>query len=367
MKIFQVHSKDGTGTLSYIIKDTNSNFAVVIDPNIEDTKTILSIVKENNLKVTHIIDTHTHADHISGAGELKNHLGSKILMHEITKDKMKVLKEASKFGIEDILLANAKIEVDVYLNDNDVLNAGNLELKILHTPGHTDNHITILAEDALFTGDLLLIGQAGRSDLPGGNTEEQYESIFNKIVNLPGNTKIYPGHDYENNESRSPAERFAFLKDELINNPFLKKRTKEEYIEFVKDFFPPIADGFDGKVILQCGVKRVMEKNDEFKSINVNQISKMLSEGEPLYLLDVREPFELLSGAIEGVVNIPLGKLSGRISELPEDKSKKIVCICRSGNRSYEACHLLFKAGYKNVMNLEGGTAAWKAEKLKTI
>lgn len=355
MKIFQIRSKDGTGTLSYIVKDDNSNNAAVIDPNIEDTNEFLTIVRENNLNIPFIFDTHTHADHVSGAGELKKYFNSKILMHEKTKDKMKVLENAKKFGIEDILLANAKIEVDNYLNDNDEVHVGNLKLKIFHTPGHTDNHVTILAEDSLFTGDLLLIGQAGRSDLPGGNTGEQYDSLFGKILKLPGETKIYPGHDYENNE-------YAFLKDELVNNPFLKKRTKEEYIEFVKDFFPPIAENLNGeKVILQCGIKRVIEKNDEFKSVDVRELHKMVNKENPPYLLDVREPFELLDGAIEGVINIPLGELPGRISELPKDKSKEIVCICRSGNRSYEACHFLYKNGYKNVLNLEGGTKAWKA------
>ncbi len=356
MIIKQIHSADETGTLSYIVTDASSGKAVIIDPNIEDVDEIVSAAKDLNVELTHIIDTHTHADHISGADKLKEYFPAKTYMHEKTKDKMNVLENAAKFGIEDILRANAKIVIDHYVNDGDELEAGSLKFKILHTPGHTDNHISIFVEDALFTGDLLLIGQAGRSDLPGGDTGEQYDSLFNKIVNLPQDTKIYPGHDYDNNS-------YAFLKDELQDNPFLQKRTKEEYIEFVKDFFPPFAEATSNgeKVTLQCGTKRVVQNSGEFKSISAQELFKMISNNkESLYLLDVREPYELMmTGAVDEVVNIPMGELTGRLNEIPKDDSKKIVCICASGNRSYEAAHFLAKNSYQNVLNLEGGTYGW--------
>ncbi len=356
MNVKQIRSVDGTGTLSYIVYDEKTKVGVVIDPNIEDIQKIGYAVDELGINVTHIFDTHTHADHVSGAADLKEYFSSaKILMHEATKNKFEVLKHAAKFGIEDILEANAKIEIDQYLNDGDEIKVGKLNFKILHTPGHTDNHISIVVENAVFTGDLLLIGQAGRSDLPGGNSEEQFDSLFNKITTLPGNTKIYPGHDYEENE-------YSLLKDELNDNPFLEKRTKQEYIEFVKDFFPPAAEAVaaGGKMTLQCGAKRVVEDKSEFKSISSAQLANKLNENKELFLLDVREPFELMSlGKIDGVVNIPIGELTSRVNEIPTDKSTGIVCICASGNRSYEVAHYLVKNGYKNVMNLEGGTYGW--------
>ncbi len=356
MNIKQIRSADGTGTLSYIVYDEKIKVGALIDPNIEDVQKIIYTVDELEINITHIFDTHTHADHVSGAEELKKYFSdAKLYMHEATKNKFEVLKHAAKFGIEDILEANAKIHIDNYVNEGDEIKVGEMIFKILHTPGHTDNHISLLVEDAVFTGDLLLIGQAGRSDLPGGNPEEQYESLFNKINVLPQNTKIYPGHDYEDNV-------YSLLKDELNENPFLQDRSKKEYVEFVKDFFPPAAEaGADGdKMILQCGAKRVVEDKSEFKSINSSQLAKMLNDDNDIFLLDVREPFELLSlGKIEGVNNIPIGRLSYRLNEIPTDKSKKIVCICASGNRSYEAAHILVKHGYKNIMNLEGGTYGW--------
>jgi sulfur dioxygenase len=355
MKIEQIRSVDGTGALAYLIIDETNNLSALIDPNKEDVEKIIKLADSLKIKITDIIDTHTHADHITGADELRKHFNAKVHMHEATKNKSEVLKNAAKFGIEDTLQANVKVQIDNYVNENDIIKVGDLELKVLHTPGHTDNHLSILIEDAVFTGDLLLIGQAGRSDLPGGNSSDQYDSLFNKIIPLPPNTKIYPGHDYEENE-------FAFLKDELISNPFLQKRTKEEYIEFVADFFPPFAEttGEGGKMTLQCGIKRVETDPGGYESIQPQQLAEMMDAGEELFLLDVRQPFELIKrGKIDGVINIPLGELRERINELPQNKSQKIVCICATGNRSSEASDFLVKKGYKNIMNLEGGTYAW--------
>ncbi|MFO7448346.1 MAG: MBL fold metallo-hydrolase [Ignavibacteriaceae bacterium] len=353
MEIKQIRSTDGTGTLSYLLIDEKSKTAAVIDPNLEDVNRISLTADEYGVKITHILDTHTHADHFTGAEKLKEIYNASIYMHEQTKNKLEVLKNAKKFGVEDILNHNANIKVDVYVNDGDVITAGDIKIKVLHTPGHTDNHIAFLAEDALFTGDLLLIGQAGRSDLPGGNTSDQYDSIFNKVVNLPADTKIYPGHDYEDNE-------FAYLEDELSANPFLQKRSKEEYIEFVKDFFPPFAEstGENGKATLQCGTKRVAQPSEGFKPVTAVWLYENISKGKDLFLLDVRESFELLMGKVDGVTNIPIGELPKRLNELP-DKNKEIVCICASGNRSFEAAHFLSSKGYKNIYNLEGGTYGW--------
>ena len=350
----QVRSTDGTGTLSYILADENTKESVIIDPNFEDIQKFLYLIDETGIRVKYIIDTHTHADHISAAGELKDLTGAEIVMHEKTKDKWQVVDQGDKFGIGNILRGNAKIKVDKFVNDNDILDAGSLKFKILHTPGHTDNHISILCDDKLFTGDLLLIGQAGRSDLPGGNPSEQYDSLFNKILTLPENTKIYPGHDYENNE-------YSLLKDEIMNNPFLEKRTKEDYILFVNEFFPPVADmEKDGKTILQCGTKRISNVNEKFQNITSAELKEMLAKNPDLYLMDVRESFELMAfGAIPGVNNMPASQLYNRFDEIPEDKNKPLVVICQSGNRSSEVSHYLNSKGYNNIYNLYGGTSSW--------
>jgi glyoxylase-like metal-dependent hydrolase (beta-lactamase superfamily II)/rhodanese-related sulfurtransferase len=350
----QIRSTDGTGTLSYLVGDETTAEAAVIDPNKEDTRAILALADSLKLRITEVIDTHTHADHVSGAGELKARTGARLTMHEATVDKWKVLDQGDAFGIGDILRANATHEVDRYVRHGDAITVGTLAFTVLHTPGHTDNHISLLLGDRLFTGDLLLIGQAGRSDLPGGNTRDQYESLTRHVLPLPDETRIYPGHDYEEKE-------YALLGNERSANPFLHPRTLEEYLAFVADFFPPLAEAVgDGPVILQCGTHRVSTSAEGFRSIGAAELAQMIKKNSSLLLLDVREPFELAAfGAIPGVTNIPSSEITRRRVELPGESERPIAVICQSGNRSFEVSHYLVQQGYRKVYNLEGGTFAW--------
>ena len=354
MILKQIRSTDDTGTLSYLIIDDGSHNAAIIDPNIEDLQHILDTASETHASITQIIDTHTHADHVSAAGELKRLTGAPLVMHENTKNKWKIVDQGDKFGIGDILRKNAAFEVDRFVNDGDEIAVGGLKLRVLFTPGHTDNHVSLLMDDNVFTGDLLLIGQAGRSDLPGGNPREQYDSLFNKILKLPDATKIHPGHDYEGNT-------FSYLHEEKRSNPFLRPMSEDEYVRFVADFFPPVADaGPDGKVTLQCGTRRVSTTAEGFRDILPKELATMMKNDPSLFLLDVREPFELIAfGAIPGVKNISINEIARRMDELPADKSKPVVVVCQSGSRSYEVAHHLVKRGYTQVYNLESGTSGW--------
>lgn len=351
MILEQIRSVDGTGTLTYLVADEESGDAAIIDPNLDDVARIEKKLFENNLRLVYAIDTHTHADHVSGAGKLQEHTGAHVVMHERTKDKWKVIEQGDKFGIGDILRKNATIRIDRYVNEGDSLQLGDLTLEILHTPGHTDNHLAVKVEDNLFTGDLLLVGQAGRSDLPGGHAAAQYDSLYNKVLKLTDETRIYPGHDYENNV-------FTLLGIERTSNPFLKQPSREAFISFVKEYFPPIADANGGKVILQCGAQRVQTGTTLYKDIAPQELITMRESDPTLFLLDVREPNELLRiGAIEGVANIPVGQLAGRLNEVPKDRT--IVAICQKGGRSAEAAHVLTSNGFSAVYNLTGGTGGW--------
>ncbi|MCK5572145.1 MAG: MBL fold metallo-hydrolase [Bacteroidetes bacterium] len=362
MILKQIRSTDGTGNLSYLLADNETKHGIIIDPNVEDIRHILSLVRELGITITAVVDTHTHVDHVSGAGEIRKIVGAPLLMHENTKSKWKVVDQGDAFGIGDILRANAALEVDRYLHHGDTILTGALQCRVLHTPGHTDNHISLLCGDMLFTGDLLLIGQAGRSDLPGGNTEGQYNSIFTHVLALPDSTRIYPGHDYEGRE-------YALLKEEKVTNPFLHPRTKGEYVAFVADFFPPVADAIgDGKTTLQCGTKRIEISDKAFKDISPEELARTIQQDDSLYLLDVREPFELVaSGAIPGVTNIPTREVAQRLADLPPNRSHTIAVVCQSGNRSHEVAHLLTRQGYVNVYNLRGGTTAWQRSGHPTI
>ncbi len=356
MLIRQIRSVDGTGALSYVIVSEKEHLGVVVDPNIEDLERIEKLVGDLNLRITHIVDTHTHADHISAAAALRQKTGALTVMHSRTAHKGETIGEGERFGIGHILRANAGFPVDHFVQDGDTLTIGSVHLRVLFTPGHTDNHISLLVEENVFTGDLLLIGQAGRSDLPGGNPEEQYDSIFGRILPLGDRTRMYPGHDYSGSE-------YSSLGDEKRTNPFLQPRTKQEFIRFVRDFFPPLADAIaDGeKVTLQCGVQRVVRPGETIQSITAQDLSMLKRDGRTPFMLDVREPVELhVRGAIEGVHNVPIGSLKARKADLPENKETLIVCVCQSGSRSREAVHHLQREGYTNVMNLVGGTDSWQ-------
>jgi glyoxylase-like metal-dependent hydrolase (beta-lactamase superfamily II)/rhodanese-related sulfurtransferase len=356
MLVKQIRSNDGTGTLTYVITNDEHQTGCIIDPNIEDLPRIELVTRELGIRLTHIIDTHTHADHVSAAGELRQKTGAQTIMHTNTRNKWKIIDQGDKFGIGDTLRANAKIPIDRYVEDGDVVTVGSLTVNILFTPGHTDNHISPFVGGSVFTGDLLLIGQAGRSDLPGGDPEEQYDSLFNKILTLPAGTKIYPGHDYQD-------LGFAYLEDEKKTNPFLQPRTKQQFVEFVKDFFPPFAENVasGGKMTLQCGVQRVAQHGESIKNMTAQELHARKSNGDEVFVLDVREPIELLmSGAIEGVINVPIGSLKDHLHVLPKSKQAEIVCVCQSGSRSIEATHYLQQQGYGNVLNLTGGTNSWK-------
>ena len=352
MTLEEIRSVDGTGTLTYFLLDQSAGISVLIDPNLSDLGNLIALVERSGSKLAFVLDTHTHADHISAAGELREHFGAPLVMHESTVDKWKVADQGDRFGIGDILRANAALDVERYVTHGEILRAGSLEIQILHTPGHTDNHICPLVEGHLFTGDLLLLGQAGRSDLPGGDPGQQYDSLFTTVLSLPGTTMIHPGHDYEGNDSRT-------LDEEKTINPFLAPRSREEYIAFVAEFFPPLAETTaHGSATLQCGVTRIPGADARFRNITVEELASMLSVGQRPFLLDVREPFELLAfGAIPGVMNIPIGQVMQRMKELPPDR--EVVVVCQSGSRSLEVANLLSHAGFTSVFNLQGGTSQW--------
>jgi glyoxylase-like metal-dependent hydrolase (beta-lactamase superfamily II)/rhodanese-related sulfurtransferase len=352
MILKQLRSTDGTGSLAYIIASEKTLQAAVVDPNLSDVDLILKTLSDLGLTLTTIIDTHTHADHYSGSQILKERTGARIVMHKEAGEKWQSVHLGDAFGIGDILRANVKASIDRFVIDGDTIDIGGIEIKVIYTPGHANDHIALLAEGDLFTGDVLLIGQAGRSDLPGGNPEEQYDTLFKKLLSLPDDTFIHPAHDYEGNE-------YSTIGEEKQDNPFLESRSKAEYVAFVKDFFPPIADATANGVMLQCGTARVFDKRAEFGHVTPDELEAMIAN-ETLLLLDVRNPDELKNfGAIDGVVNIPVAQLVRGGVDVEQFRDKKVVVVCHMGGRSAEAAHYLVSKGVNDIYNLTGGTLAW--------
>lgn len=194
---------------AYILADDFQRIATVIDPGwaADGVSRLLMKAKEDGVDIKYILLTHGHNDHIGGVKELVEKTGAEIVIHEDE------LPPSSKKGFD----------YDIAVRDNDLLNLGGLELRIIHTPGHSRGSICIYTYDMLFTGDTLFVGGCGRADLSGSDPEALYDSLFNKLLALPGETKVYPGHDYGDVTSST-------IESEMLKNRFLKTSSREEFI-----------------------------------------------------------------------------------------------------------------------------------------
>ena len=195
-----------SSTYTYIISSGKGREALIIDPVIDNTNEYLKILKDLDLKLVKVIDTHIHADHISGLNELSKQTNCSKIMGEQSSSEV----------------------IDMFVKDNEKINIENIELISIYTPGHTDCSYSFLMNDRVFTGDTLLINGTGRTDFQNGNVLDQYESIFKKLLKLPEKTLVYPAHDYNGN-------KYSTIRDEKNNNPRLQVTSAEEYAELMNN------------------------------------------------------------------------------------------------------------------------------------
>ncbi|MGH3086389.1 MAG: MBL fold metallo-hydrolase [Rubrobacteraceae bacterium] len=192
------------GCLGYLVADPKTKLAALIDPEVEMTEPMLDAVFEHGLRPKYIIDTHTHADHISGMLELKRKTAAKTVMHE------KAPCSA----------------VDIRVEDGDRLSVGDLSLKFLHTPGHAKDAVSVLLPDRILSNDALLIGSCGRTDLPNGNSTRQYHTLYYIYKSLPDDLLVYPGHDYQ-------GCGHSLLGEEKRTNPKMNFASEEEFVIYM--------------------------------------------------------------------------------------------------------------------------------------
>jgi len=195
-----------SSTYTYIISSGKGREALIIDPVIEHTNEYLKILEKLNLKLVKVIDTHIHADHISGLNELSKR----------TKC-VKIMGEQSKSEV-----------IDIRVNEDDKIKIDQVELKTIYTPGHTDCSYSFLMNDRVFTGDTLLINGTGRTDFQSGSAKIQYDSLFNKLLKLPEKTMVYPAHDY-------CGKKFSTIENEKNNNPRLQVNSVDQYVEIMNN------------------------------------------------------------------------------------------------------------------------------------
>ena len=204
--IFEQLFDTKSSTYTYIISSGKGREALIIDPVIENTENYINILKNLDLKLVKVIDTHIHADHISGLNELNKRTKCSKIMGE--KSSSEVL--------------------DIRVKDNEKIKIENIELISMHTPGHTDCSYSFLMNDRVFTGDALLINGIGRTDFQNGNSHDAYDSLFNKLLKLPDKTLVYPAHDYNGKKNSS-------IENEKKTNPRLQVKSAEEFAEMMNN------------------------------------------------------------------------------------------------------------------------------------
>jgi len=195
---------EAMGNFAYLIGDEKMRLAAVVDPA-GAVDRILRLAEDQGLKIIYIINTHSHSDHTSGSQELASATGAKIIMHK-----------------------KARATKNLAVEDGDVISVGELKIKVIHTPGHSPDGISLLVGDKLLTGDALFVGECGRTDLPGGSSEELYDSLFGKLVKLDDELEVYPGHDY----GEKPHSKLGYEKK---HNYTLKPRSKDEFLKFMAE------------------------------------------------------------------------------------------------------------------------------------
>lgn len=343
---------------TYMIGLEGTADVMLIDPVVEHVSDYAQLLKERGLTLAMVVDTHTHADHISGGAALKDLLGCEYAMH--TNSPVKCATFRLVDGFEWKLFEQIPVTV-------------------LYSPGHTRDSISLIFPDSIFTGDALFLddGGAGRDDLPGGDAASHWETL-RKIWQLPEELIVYPAHDYRD---RQPSP----LKRQKETNPHLQKSqdSRETFVQYLEDLKLGPADWM--KDVLKanyacardpraawiptdspaCEVKGTLDlgaNEIEVGSIPAFILKQKLAADTPPLLIDTREPEELRGplGHIEGVLNIPIGKLSARLSELEQYKDRPIVTVCRSGARAYTGAQILGMAGFTKVLVLEGGMISWQ-------
>ncbi|MCH8887395.1 MAG: MBL fold metallo-hydrolase [SAR324 cluster bacterium] len=335
-------------TYTYLLADDQTRQAVLIDTVFEHHLRDLALVRELNLELLYTLDTHVHADHVTGAWLMSQAVGSKI-----------ALGQAS--GAEG---------ADLYLAHGDMVNVGGLCLEVRATPGHTAGCMTYVLSDQsmAFTGDALLIRGAGRTDFQQGDAGQLFRSVREQIFSLPETCLLYPGHDYSGRTVTTVGE-------ERAHNPRLGDGKREQdFTGYMQNLGLPHPKRMDDAVPanLQCGRPKAGDTVPQtpdwgpvirtFAGVWEIDPGWVHEHREDVLLIDVRDEQELRIsdlGLIPGSRVVPLSQFREQIAELPKDRP--VVTVCQAGARSAQAALILEKAGFDQVANLPGGLLRWQA------
>jgi glyoxylase-like metal-dependent hydrolase (beta-lactamase superfamily II)/rhodanese-related sulfurtransferase len=349
MVIFRQLFDSQSSTYTYLVADPASREALLIDPVFEQARRDAALLQELGLKLAWTLETHVHADHVTGAWLLKEKLGSRI-----------ALSRAS--GAEG---------ADRYLASHEKIFFGKKNIEALATPGHTNGCMTYVLDDRsmAFTGDAVLIRGCGRTDFQQGNPHTLFRSVREQVFSLPDACLIYPAHDYRGLTASSVGEEKRY-------NPRLAESVGEgDFTGYMNHLGLAHPKQMEVAVPanLQCG--RPQQNMNFVKDPDWAPLTYTFAgiwEVQPHWLeehlrevqiVDVREPGEFNGplGHVPGARLVPLGSLIEKMHTI--EKAKPVVAICRSGARSAQATVLLGKAGFDKVANLSGGMLRWRAQR----
>jgi sulfur dioxygenase len=336
--IFRQLFDSTSGTYTYLLASRQGGEALIIDPVLEKVDRYLQLVRELDLKLVKAVDTHLHADHITGLGALRDRT------HCIT-----VMGEQTKADIVSMRVAEGdRIEIE------------GVRLGVLYTPGHTDDSYSFLFDDRVFTGDTLLIRGTGRTDFQNGDPRAQYDSIFNKLLKLPDSTLVFPAHDYK-------GETVSTIGEEKRFNPRLNVKSMDEYAELMNNLKLPNPKMMDVAVPANMHVG-LHQEEVERKGWALTAADAITLCGRPdTAIVDLREKSEREKhGIVPGSLHSPYKNLQdeigagGMLHELATTSGKRIVFLCAFGERSAMAVQAAQDAGLKTACHISGGIDAWK-------
>lgn len=325
------------GCQSYLVGCHESCAAALIDPEIRQLDRYLASAARDGLRIRYVIDTHTHADHFSAARRLSQMLNVPVVMHR---------DSPAPFA-------------DLRLQDGDMLAVGALRLHAIHTPGHTRDSMCLVAEDRVFTGDTLLIGATGRTDLPTGDPDALFDSLFDGVLRLDPAMKVYPAHDYQQRGSST-------IGAEIAGNPRLQQRDRAAFVEMMRrlSLSAPThltealrTNMTGGKTVSQL----LAEAAEKTPFMSLDELHRRVETGlRDLVVLDVREKDAYAEGRVPGALHLPRGQLELRVNEMLADPTARIVTVCEYGKISTLAAATLRELGFQRTAALDGGMQAWR-------
>src|SRR5215212_3523538 len=327
-----------SGTYTYLLASRRGGEALIIDPVLEKVERYVQLINELDLKLVKAVDTHLHADHITGLGALRDRTRC-----------ITVMGERSNVDVVSMRLA-----------EGDKLTIEGVGLDVLYTPGHTDDSYSFLMEDRVFTGDTLLIRGTGRTDFQNGDARAQYDSIFNKLLKLPDETLIFPEHD-------DKGETVSTIGEEKAFNPRLQVKSADEYAELMRKLNLPNPKMMDVAVPANMHVGYAHETIAQRGwAVSANEALKLA--GRPnVALVDLREKTEREKhGIVPGSLHAPYPDLQenvrpgGMLHELAAASAKRFVFYCAFGERSAMAVQAAQDAGIASSCHIQGGLGAWK-------